>query len=294
VTLIGLALLPIAANWARGGNPAAPEYGAPAPLALAFVTFALVVLFARVFRGFLRTLAVLLGLGGGTLVAAALGHVDASGVASAPWLALVRPFAFGPPRFEPGAIAAMLVVMLVTVVETTGDFVAVGAIVGRPPSAEDLARGVRADGLATMLGGILNAFPYTAYAQNVGLVGLTGVKSRFVVATAGAWLVVLGLVPKVAALVAAIPAPVLGGAAFVMFGAVASSGIRMLRDKVRFRGTKNGIVVAATLAMGLVPAAWPELFRALPDGLAIVLRSSITLGTLAAIVANALVGERAP
>jgi len=291
ITIIGLTLLPVAAHWAVGGWPGDPAFGAPSSLALAGVVLVLVLLFERLLRGFFRSIAVLLGLACGTLIAAALGHVDLSGVGSAPWVAMTRPFAFGVPRFEWAPIASLCLLMLVTTVETTGAFLAVGEITERPVAPRDVVRGLRADGLSTLLGGILNSFPYTAYAQNVGLVALTGVKSRYVVAAAGGLLVLLGLLPKAGALVAAVPGPVLGGAGLVMFGTVAQSGIRAL-TRVRFDGTRNGLIVAVSIAVSFVPMAVPEAFAKFPSGVQILLGSGISLGSLAAILLHVLIGER--
>jgi len=169
--------------------------------------------------------------------------------------------------------------------ETTGNSLAVGEIVGRPVDAERLARGLRADGLCTTLGGILNAFPYTAYAQNAGLVRLTGVRSRYVVATAGVMLMLLGLVPKLAAVVASIPAPVLGGAGLAMFGAVAAVGIRTL-TQVDFERDGNLIIVAVALALAMIPVALPNFYSTFPQGAQTVLNSGITAASVSAVALN--------
>jgi uric acid transporter len=293
ITIIGLSLLPVAARWVTGHDPGDPFFASPRSLGLAAFVLAIIVLLERVLDGFLRGIVVLLGLVAGTAAAAVLGRVDFAGVAQAPWFAVTPPFAFGAPRFDVAAIVSMSLVMLVTMVETTGDFLAVSEIVGRQLRAPDVVRGLRADGLATMIGGVFNAFPYTAYAQNVGLVGLTRVKSRWVVAVAGALLVGLGLIPKAAAIVAAIPAPVLGGAGIVMFGTVAASGVRTLA-RVRFEGTRNGMIVAVSLGVATLPVAVPDAFMHLPPGLQIVTSSGITLGSLVAIALHALLGERSP
>jgi NCS2 family nucleobase:cation symporter-2 len=290
ITIIGLSLLPVAVRWSGGGDPADPRFGAPREVALAFAVLVLILLYNRFLRGFLRNIAVLLGLLSGTLVAALLGLVDLSGVRQAPWLGLTTPLAFGRPTLNLAAIASMVLVMLTVMIETSGDFIAVAEIVERPLGAEDLARGLRADGFSTVLGGLFNAFPYTAYAQNIGLVGLTGVRSRFVVAAAGVILCTLGLLPKAAALVAAIPAPVLGGAALIMFGTVAASGIRTLA-RVRFDGNHNALIVATSLAIGLIPIGAGGFYQHFPAALQVVLQSGITAGSVAAILLHALLGE---
>lgn len=181
-------------------------------------------------------------------------------------------------------------VMLVTMTETTGDIIAVGEIVDKPIDKNALTRGLRADGISTVLGGILNAFPYTAYAQNVGLVGLTGVRSRFVVATAGGILIVLGLFPKLAAIVASMPQPVLGGAGLALFGMVAASGIRTL-TKIKFEGNYNLMVVAVSIGVGLIPLGVSGFYNKFPDWVQIILNSGITAGSITAILLNVILNE---
>ena len=290
ITIIGVSLLPVAVRWAGGGNPAAPNFGDPLFIALAFLVLALVVFFYRYFKGFLSNIAVLLGLAAGMLIAIPLGLVNFSGVTNASWIGITTPFAFGMPTFDVASIVAMTLVMLVVMTETTGDFIAIGEIVDKPINQDDLTRGLRADGFSTFLGGMLNAFPYTAYAQNVGLVGLTKVKSRYVVAAAGAILVALGLFPKAAAIVASIPVPVLGGAGIAMFGMVMASGIKTL-SKIKFENNHNLMVVAISIAIGLIPLAVPTIYQKFPSELQVILNSGITVGSVVAILLNAILNK---
>ena len=285
ITIIGVSLLPVAVTWAGGGDPKAENFGAPGNIALAFAILLLILLIYRFFGGFVSSIAVLLGLIIGTVVATVLGITDFGGVGEAAFFGVTTPFHFGLPSFGLAAILSMILVMLVTMVETTGNAVAVGEIVEKPIREDNLTAGLRADGLSTALGGILNAFPYTAYAQNVGLVRLTGVKSRWVVAAAGGFLILLGLFPKLAAVVAAIPLPVLGGAGFALFGTVAATGIRTL-SRVDFDRNPNLVIVAISLAIGLIPVASSTFYSALPTGMQIVLNSGITAGSLTAIILN--------
>src|SRR5258707_513060 len=217
IPVIGLSLMGVGINWAAGGV-GNPDYGNPVYLLLALVVLVLILLINRFGRGFVANIAVLLGIVAGFAIAAMLGYVDLGGVAGAPWVGIVLPFHFGLPRFDPLSIVAMVVVMFVTFIESTGMFLAVGDMVARPVDQKALVRGLRVDGLGTLIGGIFNAFPYTSFSQNVGLIGVTGIKSRFVCAASGAILILLGLVPKMAEVVASIPAFVLGGAGIVMFG----------------------------------------------------------------------------
>jgi OHCU decarboxylase len=228
---------------------------------------------------------VLLGLVFGTVVATVLGITDFSGVSDAKAVGVTTPFHFGAPTFGVAAIASMLIVMFITAVETTGDVFATGEIVEKPIRRADIARAIRADGLATTLGGVLNSFPYTCFAENVGLVRLTRVKSRFVVATAGVIMIVLGLFPKIAAVVASMPAAVLGGAAIVMFGTVAVIGIQTL-SRVDFHDDRNVIVVAVSLGFALIPVAFPTFYSHFAGDVQTIIGSGITMGALSAILLN--------
>lgn len=286
ITIIGISLLPVAANWAAGGI-GNPQYGAGSFIAIAAIVLLTILLINKYFKGFVAHISVLLGLAVGLLVAIPFGLVSFSGVTDASWVGLDYPFAFGMPKFEVGAILAMILVMVVVMVESTGDFLAIGQIVGKKIGEKELASGLRADGLATMLGGVFNAFPYTAFAQNVGLVALTGIKSRFVVAMAGAILVLMGFIPKLATIIASLPNAVLGGAGIAMFGIVAASGIKAL-SKVDFENNKNNVfIVAISIGIGLIPLVAPKFFISFPDWSQTVLHSGITLGSITAILLNA-------
>jgi uric acid transporter len=306
ITIIGVALVPVAAMDAGGGNfafanpdkvPANLTFGSATNLGLAFGTILLILLITRYARGFLNTVAVLVGLVVGTVVAAFVSNGSGGKVASftavtsADWVGFTGPFHFGAPKFAVLPILLMLVVMLITAVETTGDVYATGQIVEKPISKKDIAAALRADGLATFLGGVMNSFPYTCFAENVGLVRLTRVKSRWVVATAGGIMILLGLLPKAGAIVAAVPSPVLGGAALVMFGTVAAVGIQTL-SRVDFNNHRNVIVVAVSIGIAMIPVGTPQVngtsafFAQLPGNVQTFLNSGITAGSIAAILLN--------
>jgi uric acid transporter len=285
ITVIGFTLVPVAALDAGGGNPEAADFGSLQNLAFAGGTLLFILVIYRFFRGFLSTIAVLLGLVVGSAVAAAFGIVDFSGVGQAGWVGVITPFYFGFPTFGVAAIVSMIVVMLITAVETTGDVFATGEIVEKRIRREDIARAIRADGLATTLGGLLNSFPYTCFAENVGLVRLTRVRSRWVVAVAGAIMIVFGLLPKMGAIVAAVPRPVLGGAALVLFATVGVIGIQTL-SRVDFHDERNVIIVAVSIGLALVPVAFPTFYQNFPDELQIIVGSGITMGSLTAILLN--------
>ena len=285
ITIIGIALLPVAAADAAGGAGPTLDPTSGANMAYALGTLALIVLIQRVFTGFLATVAVLVGLVVGTLVAWAFGDAHFAAVATSPWLGVTTPFYFGWPKFALAAIISMIVVMLITAVETTGDVFATGEIVGKRIVRGDIARALRADGLATTIGGVLNSFPYTCFAENVGLVRLTRVKSRYVVAAAGAIMIVLGLLPKAAAIVAGIPHAVLGGAALAMFATVAVVGIQTL-SRVDFHDHRNVVIVGTSIGLAMYVTAQPDVAKAVPAWAQIILGSGITLGSITAIVLN--------
>nr|WP_244869364.1 nucleobase:cation symporter-2 family protein [Veillonella montpellierensis] len=292
ITIIGISLMPVAINW-MGGGVGAKDFGSFTNLGLAFLTFMIVVFVYRYGKGFIGNIAVLLGLLFGTIIAGFMGVVNFEAVESAEWISLVTPFAFGYPTFDWASIVSMLIVMLVVMVETTGDTIAIGEIVNKKIGKRELAACLRADGLSTFLGGILNSFPYTAFAQNVGLIAVTRVKSRFVVATSGAILIVLGLFPKMAAVIACIPNAVLGGAGLAMFGMIIASGIRSL-GKVNFDGNYNLMLVAISIGVAMIPLAAPDFYQNFPDWAKIVMKSGITFGSFMAVALNLLfngVGE---
>lgn len=285
ITIIGITLLPVSVRWIGGGNPASPDFASPVHLLLAGVTLLIVIIVYRYCKGFLSNIAVLIGLLFGTLFAIAMGQVDFVEVGRADWVGLVTPFMFGMPVFDIGSIISMIIVMLVVMVETTGDCMAIGEIVDRPIGSYNLARCLRADGLSTCIGGLFNSFPYTAFAQNVGLVAVTRVKSRFVVAASGVILICLGLFPKMAAVVASIPNSVLGGAGLAMFGMIIASGIRSL-SKVKFDGNYNLMLVAVSIGISMITLTIPNFFQNFPATAKIVLNSGITLGSITAVVLN--------
>ncbi|MFD0690980.1 nucleobase:cation symporter-2 family protein [Actinomadura fibrosa] len=288
LTIMGLVLLPNALTDAAGGAAAktvTKDFGSWRHLAYAGGTLLFIVALYRLRRPFLGSIAVLLGLVGGTAVSYALGDTHFDQVGRSDWLGVTTPFHYGAPTFHIGAILAMLLVMMVTVVETVGDAKATGEIVGREVTGDGITRALRADGLSTFLGGTLNAFPYTCFAQNVGLVRLTGVRSRFVVVAAGTIMIVLGLIPKAAAYVASIPPDVLGGAAVAMFGMVAVVGVQTLAQ-VDLRQERNALVVAVSVALALLPATVPAFGENMPRDVAAILNSGITLGAISAIVLN--------
>jgi uracil-xanthine permease len=222
----------------------------------------------------------------GAAVASALGIMTFEKVGKAAWFDVVMPFQFGMPRFDPVLVLTMAVVMLVVMIESTGMFLALGEMTDRTVDQPALARGLRTDGLGTLLGGIFNTFPYTSFSQNVGLVAVTGVRSRYVCAAGGAILLVLGLLPKMAALVESLPTVVLGGAGLVMFGMVAATGIRILAG-VDFKGNRhNALIVAIAIGVGMIPLVAPNFKQWMPHAIHPLIESGILLTSIVAVALN--------
>ncbi len=285
ITLIGVSLMPVAFNWAQGGDPAAPSFGAAKNIAMAGVTLLVVVLLRRFTRGFVKQIAVLIGLAVGTLIAIPVGLTDFSALKSAGLVGFATPFHFGAPQFAVAAIVSMCVVMLVSMTESTADMLALGEIVERPADEKTIAAGLRADTLGSFVSPFFNGFLATAFAQNIGLVAMTKIRSRWVVAAGGGILILLGLCPVAAALIATVPQPVLGGAGVVLFGSVAASGIRTLA-RADLGNDDNIVIVAVSLAVGLVPVAAPDFYHVLPGSARIILDSGISTGCATAVLLN--------
>src|SRR5579859_6497397 len=285
IAVIGITLLRVGITWAGGGVGAKP-FGALGNLAIALVVLLVILAVNKYLRGFWANISVLLGLVVGFLLALPLDKVNLSGVADASWFALVLPFWFGLPQFEIGSIISLCLVMFVVMVESTGMFLALGEITRRPVTPDALTRGLRADGLGSVIGGIFNTFPYTSFSQNVGLVGVTGVRSRWVVAVSGVILIALGWIPKLATVVASIPQAVLGGAGIAMFGMVAATGIKIL-SRVDFEHRSNLLIVAISIGAGMIPLVAPNFFDEFPLWTRSLTHSGITLTAIVAVALNA-------
>ncbi|VXB74492.1 xanthine permease [Bacillus sp. 349Y] len=284
VTIIGITLIPVAMNNMAGGEGSA-DYGSMDNLLLAFGTLIFILVLYKMFTGFIRSVSILLGLVAGTIAAMFMGKVNFSEVGEASWFHMAQPFYFGMPTFDIAAILTMILVAMVSLVESTGVYFALGDITDRKLSEEDLSKGYRAEGLAIFLGGIFNVFPYTAYSQNVGLIQLSGVKKSNVIYAAATFLIILGLVPKIGALTTVIPSAVLGGAMVAMFGMVVAYGIKML-SRVDFSSQENLLIIACSVGMGLGVTAVPELFSKMPEAVRILTDNGIVAGSLMAIFLN--------
>lgn len=290
ITIIGLSLIPVAVKWSAGGNSTALDFASSKNIFMALIVLIIILCLSQFLKGIWGSLSILLGLIIGTIIATFLGMANFTSVTEAAWISINTPFYFGLPKFDVSAIVSMILVMVVIMTEATGNIVAIHEMVGKPIDDKSLARGLRADGFSTMIASIFNTFPHTAFAQNVGLLNLTGIKSRFVVAISGGILLCLGLFPKMGALVTSVPYPVLGGAGFVMFGMVIAGGIKSL-GTVKFDGTKNGIIVAVSIGLSLIPLAVPEFYHDFPQWVNTLFHSGITTGSLSAILLNLFFNE---
>ncbi|NNH75751.1 purine permease [Nocardia uniformis] len=291
ITVIGLSLMPVAFNWALGGNnPDQAGYGSMGNLGLAGLTLLVILVISRVFQGAISRLSILIGLVVGTIVAAIVGKADFSSVGETKLFSLPTVLPFGSPTFEIGAIVSMTIVMLVIMTETVADIITIGEVIGSDIDTGRVADGLRADMASSAVAPLFGSFPCSAFAQNIGLVALTGVKSRFVVATGGGVLLLLGLLPVFGAVVAGIPYPVLGGAGVVLFGTVAAAGIRTLA-RVEFHDNLNMVIVAVALAAGLIPIAAPTFWDAFPEWLGTIMHSGISATAIVAIILNLAFNE---
>ena len=284
VTIIGITLIPVAINNLAGGQ-GSEDFGSLTNLALGFGTLLVIILLYKFSTGFLRSISVLVGLVVGTVAASFLGMVDTQNIVDADWVHLPTPFYFGVPTFEITPIITMTLVAIVSLVESTGTYFALADITGRKLKEEDLEKGYRAEGFASIFGGLFNAFPYTTFSQNVGLVQMSGVKTKKVIYVAAGFLILFGLLPKIGAMTTVIPSSVIGGAMVAMFGMVIAAGIKIL-SQVNLASQENMFVVACSIAIGLGVTVVPDLFNALPESITILTSNGIVAGSVTAIVLN--------
>lgn len=283
---LGIGLLGVSTTWIGGGF-GNPDFGAPTHLAIAGLVIVTILLIVRYAHGFMQNVSVLVGLLVGMVVAWSLGYVEFSGVAEQPYFDIVRPFHFGMPTFHIIPILTMTLIVLITMVESIGLFFSLGDILDRDLTKDQFKRGLRADALGAVIGGIFNTFPYTSYAQNIGLVGLTGARSRYICVSGGMFLIGLAFLPKLAGVVASIPPFVLGGAALAMFGLITGSGVRIL-SRVDWRNNRyNSFIFAISLGLGMLPTMSQDIFKQLPVSLEPLVGSGIILTVMSAIVLNA-------
>jgi xanthine permease len=291
-TVIGLTLIPISIGWLQGSQ-GTPQYGSMRNVFVGLITVLLTVLLVRYVPGFSKRIGMLIAMVLGTLIAIPLGLTNFSQVSSAKAFGVPGLLHFGAPRFNVAAIISMIIVMLVIMTEATTDMIVIGRIVEREVGPKQISNGLRADCLGSVVSSLLNGFQASAYGQNIGLLVVSRVKSRFAVAACGLILLVLSVFPVTAAVIAAIPLPVLGGAGVAIFGLVAVNGVQVLAqvDFQSERGSVNGLIVAATLTAGILPTAAPSFYSHFPQAVQTIFSSGIAAGAIMAVVLNLLVNE---
>ncbi|WP_274308850.1 nucleobase:cation symporter-2 family protein [Solibacillus daqui] len=286
VTIIGISLIPVAIN-NMGGGQGAPDFASGSNVALAMITLVIILVVYRFSVGFIRAISILLGLIAGTIIGIFMDKVDFTPVADASWLHMMQPFYLATPTFSASAILTMTLVAMVSLVESTGVYYALSDICKKDLTSKDLAKGYRAEGLASIIGGIFNAFPYTTFSQNVGLLQMSGVRDRKVIYITGGMLVALGFLPKLAAITTIIPTPVLGAAMLAMFGMVVTQGVKMLAPEIA-KSMENAMVAALAVGLGVGVASVPGVFANVTQGMPSWLSEVITVITSNGIVAGAL------
>ena len=263
-----------------------PNYAQLPHIGIAALGLVSILLIAKFGRGFVANISVLLGIVVAAIAATTMGLMTFEKVEKARWFDFVLPFEIAAPTFDPILIATMTLVMIVVMIESTGMFLALSDITDKKIGRTELAAGLRVDGLGTVIGGIFNTFPYTSFSQNVGLVGVTGVKSRYVCVAAGMIMILLGMLPKMAALVESLPTFVLGGAGLVMFGMVAATGIRILAS-VDYKSSRNNLfIVAISIGFGMIPLVAPKYLQWMPHGIHPLIESGILLASISAVLLN--------
>ena len=291
VTSMGISLMPVAIRWAGGGNPAAADFGNFKNLSLAFITLIIIIGIQKISKGFLGNIAILVGIIAGTIIAIPMGIADFSAVGEAAFVNFNTPLKFGMPKFELTSIVSLFLVQLVIMTECTGNQLNLSNICGTDEKDEKrLIAGLRAHGLSSIIAGFFNSFPHALFGQNVGIVAITGVASRFAGTAAGVILLAVSFFPKLTAVFTSIPSPVLGGAGIVMFGIVAAGGIKKLGE-VNYVGNKNLLIVAVSIGLALVPVAVPEIYKHVPAWGNILFHSPVTLGCLSVIILNIIFNE---
>ncbi|MEC3957339.1 nucleobase:cation symporter-2 family protein [Nocardia sp. CDC153] len=292
LTVVGISLIGVAGGLVVGSDPTAASFAAPSRIALAAAVLVVALVCTVLGRGVWSQLGVLIALIVGIVISIPMGLIELGGVSKAAWFGAPHPFHFGAPHFPITAVVAMTIAMAVIFAESTASMLAIGEITGKPLTRADLARGLIGDGLSAVLAGVLNSFVDTIFNQNVGALANTRVYSRYVTAVSGAILVVLGLIPRFGALVAAVPQPVVGGVGLVLFATIAVIGVDTLR-KADLSDRVNLSIIAVSIGVGLVPVLTKGMFEKFPSSAQILLNSGISLAALTAFTLNLLFNHTA-
>ncbi|AWF94589.1 Xanthine permease [Weissella cibaria] len=291
ITVIGFALIPVGIQNLGGGDVAAKSFGSPANLAIGTFTIAIIVLVSLLAKGFTKAISILLGIVLGTAFAAILGKVSLAPVAAASWFHLPTPFFLGVPTFHSSAIVTMIIIALTSMIESTGVYFALADLTGRKLTNQDMAKGYRAEGLAVVLSGLFNTFPYSTFSQNVGVVRLSGVKTKQPIYYAAVILILIGLLPKFGALATIIPTSVLGGAMIVLFGTIGIQGTTILRT-VDFGKERNLMIAAISIGAGIGVTVYPQIFQQLPELIRLVIENAVVVTSVLAVFLNVVLPGR--
>lgn len=291
ITVIGFALIPVGIQNLGGGDVAAKSFGSLANLAIGTFTIAIIVLVSLLAKGFTKAISILLGIVLGTAFAAILGKVSLAPVAAASWFHLPTPFFLGMPTFHSSAIVTMIIIALTSMIESTGVYFALADLTGRKLTNQDMAKGYRAEGLAVVLSGLFNTFPYSTFSQNVGVVRLSGVKTKQPIYYAAVILILIGLLPKFGALATIIPTSVLGGAMIVLFGTIGIQGTTILRT-VDFGKERNLMIAAISIGAGIGVTVYPQIFQQLPELIRLVIENAVVVTSVLAVFLNIVLPGR--
>lgn len=287
ITVIGLSLVGVAMG-NMGDNVKEPTAQS---MMLSLLTIVIILLVQKFTKGFVKSISILIGLVAGTLVSAMMGLVDTTPVVEASWIHVPTPFYFGMPTFEITSIVMMCIIATVSMVESTGVYLALSDLTNDQLDEKRLRNGYRSEGIAVFLGGLFNTFPYTGFSQNVGLVQISGIKTRRPIYYAAGILVVIGLLPKFGAMAQMIPSPVLGGAMLVLFGMVALQGMQML-NRVDFQKNEYNFIIAAVSISAGLGFNGTNLFASLPEPAQMFLTNGIVIATLTSVVLNLLLNSK--
>ena len=288
VSLIGLTLLPVSIDWAAGGVGSS-NYGSLKNISIALFIMIVTLLLNHYGKGLVSSASILIGMVVGYIICIPLEMVDFSSVSQATWVSLPKIFGYGV-TFNLQVLLPFIPAYFVTIIGTVGCLKAITEVSGIKADEKPITAGVLSDGVGSMLAGVFGALPNTSFSQNIGLIPLTKVASRYVTMMAGILLVILGLFPKFAALINIMPQPVLGGVGIVMFGTVAAAGIQTL-SSVKLNN-RNMLIIATSIGLGLGVTFRPEFIAQLPESLKMIFSSGISTGTIVALLLNVILKEK--
>lgn len=284
VALIGLGLLPLGFTWLAGGDGA--FYGRPASFIVGGLVLIVLLVTSQSKKGLVSSFSVIIAIMAGYAASGLFGMLDLGHVKQASWLSFPDLLHFGWPTFSYSAVVILMIAQLTAVLESIGNTYGTGAVVKREITRKHLSGAISVDGIGSMIAPLFNGFPLTCFAQNIGVISITRVASRYAVAAAGGVLILLGLIPKFSAIVAGMPAPVLGGAAMIMFGSIVSSGVSQIKDAGPF-DQRSAMIFSTSLALGLGFGLAPDsAFSYFPSSLAVLLESGVAIGGFTAILLN--------